>query len=84
MQQHVAIVTPAQSERRISFDAQDLSGCDRGERVIAPPHGDARRRPLHHVAFVGLRRAVKDRPVLERAQQLDVLAVRPRERHRRA
>src|SRR5215207_11448494 len=65
------------------LDAERLAARHRAALVVEAPEGERRAGLRNEVALRRLRRQVEDLPVPQRAHQLDVLRVRPDERHRR-
>src|SRR5690242_20617014 len=73
-----------QHERRGRLDAQLRPRVHRGDLPVALPDLDARTRRPAEVTIRDLRDEIEYAPVRRRAQQLDVLAMRPHQRHCRA
>ena len=76
-----AVAAPMDHGRRQHLDAQGLAGRHRADLVVEAPGPQRRRRLAFDVALGALRRHVEDGAVAQRAQQLDVLGMRPDQRH---
>ena len=79
-----AVDAPVHDGRFKRFDAECSARRHCADFVVEAPGDVARRGLLNQVPLNGLRRPIEDLSVLKGSTQLDILGMRPHQRHRRA